>query len=259
MKEFNSLSISQSQLRYIIKHLSSYPTRYSTSPYYTMASTWVRNILVSWGYDTTFQPVVVEGQYTRNVIAQKGASEEIVLVVAHLDSINEELGPDGPAPGADDNVSGCAGLLEIARCLRGFSGLCFLLTGGEEQGFLGAKEYLSFTKEDRIKAVINIDQIGRRNTESLGVLLETDRESFLLEKLRKAALTHPDLEVQTSFKAWGGDHLPFLKRGIPAVLTIEAEDKKLHTSEDTEEGIDYDLVSEITHMNLEAILSLLEV
>jgi Zn-dependent M28 family amino/carboxypeptidase len=57
----------------------------------------------------------------------------VVLVVAHLDSINIAGGPSANAPGADDNGSGSVGVLEIARALKNHTGtedLRFILFGG---------------------------------------------------------------------------------------------------------------------------------
>ena len=62
------------------------------------------------------------GGHCRNVIADRPGSgaepRDVVLVTAHLDSINLS-GPAEPAPGADDNGSGSAGLLALARALVG--------------------------------------------------------------------------------------------------------------------------------------------
>ena len=103
---------------------------------------------------------------------------EVVLVTAHLDSINLDGGPDGAAPGADDNGSGSAGLLALARALAGRPtalDLRLILFGGEEQGLFGSLAYvaeLPAAERTRIRAVLNMDMIGGRNTPEPGVLLE---------------------------------------------------------------------------------------
>src|SRR5262245_86315 len=90
-----------------LTRLAGLPTRFSTSTSYTTASNEVRNQLKEMGYTTRFQEITVDGQPSRNVIADKKGSatgaRKVTLVTAHLDSINIAGGPTGPAPGADDN------------------------------------------------------------------------------------------------------------------------------------------------------------
>ena len=102
----------------------------------------------------------------------------MVIVTAHLDSINLAGGPSAPAPGADDNASGSTGVLEIARVFEGaraVNDLRFILFGGEEQGLFGSKHYVASypaTERSRISAVVNMDMIGSLNSPTASVLLE---------------------------------------------------------------------------------------
>ena len=85
--------------------------------------------------------------------------------------MNTAGGANAPAPGADDNASGSAGVLEIARVLIGRSyrhDLSFVLFGGEEQGLFGSRHFVAaLTPEERarIVGVVNMDMIGSLNTE----------------------------------------------------------------------------------------------
>ena len=103
---------------------------------------------------------------------------EVVLITAHLDSINLQGGPTAPAPGADDNGSGSAGLLEIARAFadhRSEHDLRFILFRGEEECLFGSQQYvakLSASEKRRIRAVVNMDMIGSLNTSTRSVMLE---------------------------------------------------------------------------------------
>ena len=98
----------------------------------------------------------------------------MVLVTAHLDSINLAGGPQAQAPGADDNGSGSAGLLTIARIFAGHQGVAdlrLILFGGEEQGLFGSRQYvagLEPAERSRIAAVVNMDMIGTVNTADTG-------------------------------------------------------------------------------------------
>ena len=183
-----------------------------------------------------------------------------MLVTAHLDSINVRDGATAPAPGADDNGSGAAGVLTVARALRDHPGardLRLILFGGEEQGLFGSRHYvaeLDQAARERIHSVVNMDMIACRNTPAPTVLLEGSAASqFVLEELAAAAQAHTGLTVQTSLLPFNSDHVPFLDAGIPAVLTIEGADganDRIHTAGDTLEHIDHDLALEILRMNV---------
>ncbi len=71
---------------------------------------------------------------------RKTTPDEIVLLIAHLDSISK--GTDVIAPGADDNASGCVGLLTAAKIRKSYEfkrTVRFVFTTGEEQSLCGAR------------------------------------------------------------------------------------------------------------------------
>lgn len=247
-----------------LARLVSFPTRYSTSAHYANAAAWARDQLQAMGYVTQLQDVIVNGSPSWNVIADKKGhaigARGVVLVTAHLDSINIQGGPAAPAPGADDNASGSAGVLEIARALRDHRGehdLRFMVWGGEEQGLFGSKRYvanLSAEEKARIRAVVNMDMIGTLNAPTRSVLLEgAPLSQRIVDGLRQAAMTYTQLAVETSLHPFASDHVSFIDAGIPAVLTIEGADStngNVHSGADTIEHINYDFALEILRMNV---------
>jgi Zn-dependent M28 family amino/carboxypeptidase len=244
--------------------LVSFPTRFSTSAHYASAAAQARNQLTAMGYTTKFQNITVNGGASRNVIADKrgGAARgrKVVLVTAHLDSINLQGGPAASAPGADDNGSGSAGLLEVARVFRDHRGkhdLRLILFGGEEEGLFGSKHYvskLSASERARIRAVVNMDMIGSLNTTTQSVLLEgATLSQRVISGLSEAAATYTHLAVETSLHPFASDHVPFINRGLPAVLTIEGADNansRIHSSHDTIDQVKAELALEILRMNV---------
>lgn len=102
----------------------------------------------------------------RNVVGEirgQTAADEIVLLIAHLDTISSTL--DGVEPGADDNASGCVGLLTAADIMRAYKfkrTIRFVFTTGEEQSLFGGTAYakLMDSERQRIVAVLNLDMIG---------------------------------------------------------------------------------------------------
>jgi len=245
-----------------LTHLAQLPTRFSTSSSYGQASAWARSSLAALGYSFRRQSITVGSGKSWNVIADKvgggPAPRGVVLVTAHLDSINLN-GPSAPAPGADDDGSGSAGALEIARALKDHPAahdIRIVLFGGEEQGLFGSKQYvasLSVAERKRIRAVVHMDMIGKRNTPTPSVLLEgASLSQSVINGLAEAAATYTSLQVQTSLNPFNSDHVSFINANVPAVLTIEGADdanENVHTANDTLNTIDYDLAMQILRMN----------
>ncbi|MEU8821410.1 M28 family metallopeptidase [Actinoplanes sp. NPDC048796] len=240
-------------------------TRHSLSEGFRQAADRAEMALTTLGYATSRQPVSVGGGQSANVIADRpgraAADRGAVLVTAHLDSVNQAGGTK--APGADDNGSGAAGLLLLARVLAGHeweNDLRLILFGGEEQGLFGSKQYvagLPAAERGRIRAVLNMDMIGVRNGPEPGVLLEGAPVSRqLIDDLATAAGAVTGLRVETSLSPFASDHVPFIVAGVPAVLTIEGNDSAngtIHSENDLLTHIDYGLAVEILRMNAAAL------
>jgi hypothetical protein len=107
-------------------------------------------------------------------VGEAGAAERRVYVVGHYDSRNaDEMDASGDAPGANDDASGVAMVLESARVLAGTplgATVVFVATSGEEQGLLGAKYRASAASAagEKIIAVLNNDIVGDPGLESGG-------------------------------------------------------------------------------------------
>ncbi len=256
--------VSRSSLEANLTQLVSWSTRYSTSPSYSEAAAWAQEQLSTMGYQTRLENIAVGSSISHNVIAEKSGNhqgrKELVIVVAHLDSINIRGGSSASAPGADDNGSGSAGLLEIARVLgthQNQHDLRFILFGGEEQGLFGSNQYVSglaATEQARIKAVLNMDMIGTLNITTPSVLIEgATLSQSVIDALAEAAETYTGLTVEISLNPFASDHVPFINAGIPAVLTIEGTDSansNIHTANDIVAHINYELMQEILRMNV---------
>jgi hypothetical protein len=242
--------------------LAAMRTRHSAGVGFLDSLGWARNRLTGLGYDTHVQTVTLDIGTTRNLVADRtgeGDVRGVVLVTAHLDSVNRQ-GPTAAAPGADDNASGAAGVIAMGHALAHQTAthdLRLVLFGGEEQGLFGSRQYVSgldAAERARIIAVVNMDMIACLNTESPTVLLEGAVTSqAVIDALADAAHAHTSLVVQTSLAPFNSDHVPFLDEGIAAVLTIEGADganDRVHTERDTLESLDVDLALQILRMNV---------
>ena len=262
-------NVTSTTLEADLSHLVSFPTRHSTSDHFADVAAWARDQLEDMGYATQLQDITVDGSPSWNVIADREGhapgGRGVVLVTAHLDSININGGPAAPAPGADDNGSGSAGLLEISRAFkdhRGEHDLRFILFGGEEEGLFGSKRYvagLPAEERSRIQAVVNMDMIGVLNAPTRSVLIEgAPLSQRVVDSLGEAAMTYTQLAVETSLRPFASDHVPFIEAEIPAVLTIEGADStngNVHSDADTIEHVTYDFALEILRMNVAFVAS----
>jgi hypothetical protein len=174
--------LSRATLKADLTRLATFPTRLSTSSHYKAACDFVEQQLASLGYATSRQTITVNGKRSQNVVARRNgsgpASRGMVLVTAHLDSINHEDGASAAAPGADDDGSGSAGAIEIARALKDHTGrhdLRVVLFGGEEQGLFGSRHFVAAmpaAQRSKVRAVVQMDMIGMLNVPAPSVLLE---------------------------------------------------------------------------------------
>jgi hypothetical protein len=245
-----------------VRILASLPGRLSTSEDFSEAAarceTWFREA----GCRPERQLLRMPQGATFNVIAERpgrGAQRGLVVLCAHLDSVNHE-DPDGPAPGADDNASGSVAVTAVATALRGLDlthDVRFVLFGGEEQGLHGSRHFvsqLSQADRSRLRGVVNLDMVASRNTAHPTVLLEGHAISRdLVAQLGTLAGTYTKLAVQTSFSPFASDHVPFIEAGLPGLLTIEGNDSAYpheHTARDTIDRLDAALFLEITALDL---------
>ncbi len=253
--------VSADEYQAVLERLVSFPTRHSMSEHYHSAVKLCKELLSNLGYETRLQEVPIGSQVASNVIAEKsgGLSErKLVIAMAHLDSINIQGNSDSTAPGADDNGSGSAAIIEIARVLQDHvpeHDLQLILLGGEELGLFGSKHYVSVLDDAdkaRLLAAVNMDMIASSNLNPPTVLIEAGDQA-ILDELATAADMFTTLHVETSLNPFASDHVPFIDAGLPAALTIEGADSQndnIHTEHDTLVHINAGLAREIIRMNV---------
>ena len=188
-------------------------------------------------------------------------SHEVIILSAHYDHMGQA--PDGTVwPGANDDASGVAVLLEIARAWneQGYvprRTVLFAAWDGEELGLLGSREYTqdpSYPLNDTI-AVVQLDMIG-----SGGDVLRVDGRGGIEAQIIAAAdvmgLDALVTEVGRS------DHIPFLQAGVPANMIgwLDTEDqyRDYHRPFDTPERIDLERLDQSMKVTNLALLGLVE-
>ncbi len=133
------------------------------------------------------------------------------------------------APGADDNASGVALVLESARLLAGQSfpwSIRFIAFSGEELGLLGSKEYAELAQErdDKILGVLNFDMIGFNDIKDRLELVTNPGSRWIVEQMQAVNASYEiglDLDILEDGGAGLSDHAPFWARGYDAMLAIE--------------------------------------
>ncbi|MGH2735310.1 MAG: M20/M25/M40 family metallo-hydrolase, partial [Actinomycetota bacterium] len=148
---------------------------------------------------------------TRNVIAQLGPTERVVMAGAHLDSVLD-------GPGINDNGSGSAALLEVALQLadeRLRAGVRFAFWSGEEYGLLGSRHYIELLTPElkaATRVYLNFDMVGSPN---FGRYIYEDGGRGRATELFEGYFARRGLTAETLDLQGRSDHGSFLSAGIP--------------------------------------------
>ena len=175
---------------------------------------------------TTFTPSNVIG-----FLQGTSRPGEWVVVGGHYDSRNITNAPSSAAntPGADDNATGCSAVLELARVFstkRPAASMIFMCYAGEEQGLVGGNAHAGGLQTEgqlgRVRLAAIMDMIGWSANATLGADLDTTSTFVATRNLfADAALTYvPGLAITVSALTCCSDHMPYINRGRPSVLSI---------------------------------------
>jgi hypothetical protein len=228
---------------------------------------------------TTYQPdnrrvprAINLGNVVATLQGTDAHDKRIFVISGHLDSRRSDvMDGDGLSPGANDDGSGTAAVLECARVLskRGFPAtILFVAMTGEEQGLIGARYLAEKARKENwnIEAVLNNDIIGSNNSNGTHIInntqvrvfsegmpayemekngayirqygLENDGPSRQLARYMKEVgeryIDH--LEVVMIYRndrfGRGGDHTPFVEKGFTAVRVTEMNENFYHQHQD---------------------------
>jgi len=259
---------------------------------------------------TASGPRAPNGVRVEDVIAvQKGRSDpgRVVIVQGHIDSrVNDVMDATSDAPGANDDASGVALVMEAARLLskeKFPATIVYAVLSGEEQGLWGGKLLADTAKARgwKVAAVLNNDIVG--NTHGIGGEHVTNRVRVFSEGIEAAAdaaaikqqraiggeddslsraLAKAVMRVAAGQKGIGlevmavrrpdrfqrgGDHIPFLEAGYPAVRFTEATENydRQHQNVRVENGrrygdviefVDFPYLARVTALNMAVIREL---
>jgi Zn-dependent M28 family amino/carboxypeptidase len=196
-----------------------------------------------------------------------------LLVCAHYDCKSEETASNprtGRAPGADDNASGVAAILEAARILRGQmvrKNILFAAFGGEEHGLQGSKECAKAALSERwpLDLVVNLDMVGWQNPANPDSI-EVQRDIINAkpendEASRQAALRLESAATANGLKVVRGnikrsDYMPFEELGFVCIGLFEGNgNPNEHTTGDVIGTIDFDHLVRVTQTLADFLLA----
>ena len=276
--------VNSTKLKNWIDDLSSFYTRHTKSEYIESVAYWLENGLQSvCNGKTYFHNFTQTDQRIRynlkNIICyQEGSTEydnnHLILISAHYDSRMQDINQsDARAPGADDNASGVAAVLELARILSKVdlrNNIQYVLFSGEEQGQWGSTAYVKHLQPNNTKVdlVINLDMIGYPALGLDNVSIEYDPGNKFTTNdiyskkvgqfIEQIALDYANLE--TSLHPLGRtDLIPFEAIG-KIVIGIHDGGSELnpnyHNTSDTLDTLDIEYLTSVTKLVLAAILNI---
>jgi hypothetical protein len=193
---------------------------------------------------------------TMNVVGKIEGSDpelkkEYLIIGAHLDHVGSQAGL--LFPGANDNASGSAGVIELAEAfqkseLKPRRSILFVLFASEEQGLFGSKHFVENIKIDseKIVAMFNLDSIGYGDSIQVG---NGKSSPELWDIARKIDKENFNLVVEDTWSGGGADLTPFYEIGIPGLYFVSKYSyEHLHLPTDTPETLNLDLLANIVRL-----------
>ena len=218
----------------------------------TKAAQYIVAAFQALGYTPQTQPFTAaagnQSINSANVVAVKtGTSSQEIVVGAHYDST-------AASPGVDDNASGVAVMLEVAKLVKGVTTpytIRFIAFGAEESGLLGSYAFLNQLNQDQFQNIVVMLDLDSLVAGDVAYAYSEETQSaardwalewalgngFDLQTIRNVSLTFPDTKGIGS-----SDYAPFQAVGIPFIYFNSTDwslgDKKGTTQVDTKYGED---------------------
>jgi hypothetical protein len=210
-----------------------------------------------------------------NVLAWlPGQTDEYVIVGAHYDHLGrgniDSLAPSQIGqihPGADDNASGTAGVLELARLLAPQRGqlkrsILFMNFAGEELGLLGSAAWVSSPTRplEKAAAMINMDMIGRIQGDKLyigGVGTGSTFKSVLDQAEKRQAERGAPFKIEHAASGFSSsDHTSFVLKKIPSLFFFSGLHSDYHKPSDTWDKINAPSAARLLDMVADVVVRL---
>lgn len=291
-------AISADSLRHFVETLVNFRTRHSVSDTVSSdsgiggARNWLFRKLTGFSqrsggrfevfFDDFVPTICGETRLQRNVVGRLPGTanpERLIIVSGHYDSrtVNRCDGASF-APGANDDGSGTAAVLELARVMSAFefdATLLFIVFAGEEQGLFGSRHYAAQARArgDQIIAMVTNDVIGnvvggsgRVDSTSVRCFSEEPMDSPHRQLARYIKLQGEAYVAEFTVNTIpardrpgrGGDHFAFVEQGFTAARLTEPEDNldRQHNPNDLPAFMSFSYLRRVTQVNAAYLASL---
>ena len=217
---------------------------------------------------------VVTSSSAPNVVAMMEGTDsvlkhEYVIFSGHMDHVGTagdgvggcaRKGADSICNGADDDASGTTGILSVGEAIARLKGrtkrsIIILNVSGEEKGLLGSAFFATHptVPMDKVVADINMDMIGRNNTDSIVVIGK--EHSDMGETLARVNAAHPELHLAAADDIWPeqgfysrSDHFNFARKGVPVLFFFNGTQPQYHQADDEVKLIDTSKLSRVAQL-----------
>lgn len=257
--------------------LQDFVTRNTFTTNCDQAADWILSRFQSYGLNAYFDDFTIGGQTKRNVIGEKIGMvypDSILFITAHYDATaGQPYFPEPVAPGADDNGSGAACVLECARILSLYNfekTIRFIAFAGEEQGLIGSFDYVQdlLNQQTHVVGSFNYDMIAFSGSGNppYGLSILTDNHpasQAMAAKIAESAITFtPGALTPNVFLSPGSassDHYPFWQAGWAATFSIHgASYPYYHTIYDLIENNNMAFAADVTRAAVAALADFAE-
>jgi hypothetical protein len=245
---FDAMSLAplvmQAELETSIKGLEALGTRYTMGQGDERAKDYLVQRIEAMGLTAELDPFTVGNETANNIIVKHPGSVEpnvVYLFSAHYDSTSSSAMTS--APGADDNATGVAAVLEAMRLLTKHQfkySVWFVFTAAEEQGSLGSKHIVGWLKTMGldVRGAIAPDMIGywpQGEQDQMDILGDTASTALVDHMAQVATRLGVGFKKHINHQfCYGDDHTNYQEAGIPAITPMDCvEAHNLPTMEDT--------------------------
>lgn len=244
--------LNNSNLIATVDQLAEYHNRYYSQQTGVDAAKWVK---AKWAGDVINRSDISVDFYQHSwdqssviaTIEGTSNSDEVIVIGAHLDSINKDNNADGHAPGADDNASGISVITETLRSISasGFKPkktIKIIAYAAEEVGLKGSKAIAQefSNNSTNVIGVINFDMTGYQGTSGVDIVLMTDytnnNQGEFVKNIITEYFTFTVREDKCGYAC--SDHASWHNEGFSTSMIAESmfndSNPNLHTTSDTE-------------------------
>jgi hypothetical protein len=253
--------VSEDSLSAYIERLQIYRGLEAGRPPNHIAGNWAKDKFIEFGYDSVVVDTFYENidghiRQCRNIVCYKiGAVYPYhqIIVGGHRDTADD-------CPGADDNLSGTSGVLEIARALAGVETnmtVIFILFDAEEVGILGSWHYANeaVMRGDRIVFMLNMDMIGHYENDTQARCTNGDNPDYAQIWVSLAdSIPSIGIDAQSGGSSGGSDYIPFHQNGYDHVYVSEyIHSSVYHTPSDSTAYLNYDYMRRVIMAGLATV------